>query len=157
MSDERWALVSLLAFFSMHWVPLGQQGFLAQHWMKLGGLVAPLLMFFAFTARSIAAGPWWIDVRLAALLLTAAYMLHQVEEHWIDLLGRRYPLYELLNQMLANAGIVLVNAVAHMAQALASWAYNPGLATAVLLFLSLSISILAGSYRSSGVGLAPIL
>ncbi|UIJ45091.1 HXXEE domain-containing protein [Sphingomonas cannabina] len=112
---------------------------------------------------------------------TAAYLLHQFEEHGIDargmpyafrstlcatfgfadathcpipdafiaavnipvvwlagpisaLLGRRWPAIAL-----SYLSVPAVNAVAHLGPAIASGSYNPGLVTAVLLFLPLSI------------------
>src|SRR5690606_10379230 len=50
------------------------------------------------------------------------------------LLGRRRPALAL-----AFFGVPAVNAVAHIAPAVADGGYNPGLATALLLFLPLSL------------------
>ncbi len=93
----------MIVLFAALWVPAGQQAFLAEHWMKIGTFAAPVLVFMGFTNRAPDAGPVLADVKLMATLMTAAYMVHQFEEHWIDALGRIYPLRELLNEMLRNA------------------------------------------------------
>ncbi|MEM7745425.1 MAG: HXXEE domain-containing protein [Pseudomonadota bacterium] len=177
------ALVPLTVFLLMLWVPLGQQPFLAKHWMKVGAFLAPVLLFMALTARPSDSGPLWLDTKLMATMLAAAYMLHQVEEHWIDLRGRIYPLRDQLNELLgrafgpeaasamtpqavffintsivwlvafiaiwsapthlfpavALAGVILVNGIAHIVQAVAARDYNPGLLTAVAIFVPLSL------------------
>lgn len=183
------ALAPLIVFLLMLWVPLGQQKFLAEHWMKVGAYLAPVLLFLALTARPYDAGPFWLDTKLMATMLAAAYMLHQVEEHWIDLRGRIYPLRDELNALLgrafgpeaasamtpqavffintsvvwlvafiaiwsapahlfpvvALAGVILVNGIAHIVQAVAARDYNPGLLTAVAIFVPLS----AGFYATA--------
>ncbi|MEM9783974.1 MAG: HXXEE domain-containing protein [Pseudomonadota bacterium] len=101
--NDRIAMLSLAVFYAALWLPLGQQAFLAEHWMKIGTYAAPLLLFVAFTARDPADPPRLDDVRLVAVVMAAAYMAHQYEEHWIDLLGRVYPLRQVLNDMLSAA------------------------------------------------------
>ncbi|MEL6979737.1 MAG: HXXEE domain-containing protein, partial [Pseudomonadota bacterium] len=76
---------------------------LAEHWMKIGTFAAPMLIFLAFAARREGDGPLWRDVKTMAALFAASYMLHQFEEHWIDALGRLYPLRGFLNEQLATA------------------------------------------------------
>ena len=181
--NERMAAFSLLIFFAMAWLPLGQQAFMVDHWMKIGAFLAPILVFAGFKSRAESATPWATDVALMAYLLTASYLIHQVEEHWVDLLGRQYPLYEFLNNLIATlfgddkygiltrsgifyinagmvwttgflailtspkqifpalamAGIMLINGLAHMLNALITIEYNSGLATGLVLFLPLSI------------------
>ncbi|MEM7612749.1 MAG: HXXEE domain-containing protein [Pseudomonadota bacterium] len=160
--------------------------------MKIGAFIAPLVVFFGFNARDEASSPWSVDVRLIACLLAASYLVHQVEEHWVDLLGREYPLYDYLNGLIANlfgedkygvldrsgifyinagmvwtagflailtapsrifpalamAGIMFVNAIAHVANALATISYNSGLATSLVLFLPLSIVFFVRTHRA---------
>ncbi|MEM9263014.1 MAG: HXXEE domain-containing protein, partial [Pseudomonadota bacterium] len=176
--------VLLVVFFLMLWLPLGQQDFLTEHWMKVGAYLAPLVLMFLLLGRANAKGRWFRDLRLLAGILTSAYLIHQIEEHWIDLLGRAYPLHGLLNDMLrerigesaygamtpatiffvntslvwlpglisilraprdifptlAMAGLVLVNGVVHLAQGMLTWSYNPGLLTAVMLSVPISIA-----------------
>ncbi|MEM9388708.1 MAG: HXXEE domain-containing protein [Pseudomonadota bacterium] len=190
--NQRLATISLLIFFGFAWLPLGQQAFMVEHWMKVGAFIAPVILFFGFKGRSDSTLPWRLDVGLIACLLTAAYLIHQIEEHWVDLLGREYPLYDYLNALIASlfgedkygvldrsgifyvnagmvwtagflailtsprqvfpslamAGIMFVNAIAHVGSAVATTSYNAGLGTSVVLFLPLSIAFFAGMYRA---------
>lgn len=92
----------LIVFATMAWAPLGQQAFMEEHWMKVGAYIAPVLLFLAFNGRSVYEPKILSDVTLMACILTAAYLVHQVEEHWVDLLGRPYPLYDFLNTLIAD-------------------------------------------------------
>ena len=169
--------------------------------MKLGAFVALIIVFFAFKLRGPTSIKWSKDIFLMACLLTAAYLAHQVEEHWIDLLGREYPLYDFLNSLIASvfgeekygtltqsgifyvnagmvwtagflailsspthvfpslamAGIMLVNAVAHIASALATFSYNSGLFTAIILFLPFSIAFFYSMHRGRESNLSLIV
>jgi len=100
--NQKLAALSLLVFFGMVWLPLGQHEFVVDHWMKIGAFLAPILIFAGFKGRREGKAPWITDVSLMAYLLAASYLIHQIEEHWIDLLGREYPLYEFLNGLLAK-------------------------------------------------------
>ncbi|MEM1261990.1 MAG: HXXEE domain-containing protein [Pseudomonadota bacterium] len=190
--NSLFATVSLFVFFGLAWLPLGQQVFMVDHWMKVGAFVAPIVVFFGFKGRAAASSPWSVDIGLMACLLTAAYLGHQVEEHWVDFLGREYPLYDYLNGLIAGlfgedkygvldrsgifyvnagmvwtagflailtaprrvfptlamAGIMLVNAIAHVGNALVTTSYNSGLVTSVVLFLPLSVVVFAAAHRS---------
>lgn len=181
--NRKISLLFLLIFFALAWLPLGQHEFMVDHWMKIGAFIAPILVFVGFKERSASETPRAADVALMAYLLTASYLVHQVEEHWVDLLGREYPLYEFLNGLIATlfgdekygiltrngifyinagmvwtagflailtspkqpfpalamAGIMFVNCIAHIINALISFEYNSGLATGIVLFLPLSI------------------
>ena len=100
--NQRISFVFLLLFFAMAWLPLGQQSFMEDHWMKIGAYIAPILLFSAYKARQDQKAPMLTDVVLMSYVFAAAYMVHQVEEHWIDLLGREYPLYDFLNRLVAD-------------------------------------------------------
>lgn len=150
-------------------------------WMGLG-LAAMLLLGLAIgDMRGDRAVPRTRDMVWLAWAATAAYLLHQFEEHGIDargapyafrgalcarfgfagatacpipesfitavnipvvwlagpiaaLLGRRWPAIAL-----SYFSVPAVNAFAHIGPALAAGNYNPGLLTAVLLFLPLSL------------------
>ena len=82
------AALSLVIFFALAWLPLGQQAFMMDHWMKIGAFLAPILVLAGFKGRDQSTRPWSADVALMAYLLTASYLIHQVEEHWVDLLQR---------------------------------------------------------------------
>ncbi|MEM6851293.1 MAG: HXXEE domain-containing protein [Pseudomonadota bacterium] len=103
--NQKLATLWLGAFFALAWLPFGQLPFMEDHWMKIGAYIAPFLLFMAFKARasSQSDGPLMTDSFVVACALAAAYLVHQVEEHWVDLLGRPYPLYELLNSLIAQA------------------------------------------------------
>lgn len=190
-------LLAIGAFFAALWAPLGHRAFLELHWMKIGAPLALLTMWLGLSSRRQPGAArrglprWDHDERLLACLLTAAYLVHQIEEHWVDLLGRRYPLYEILNELLAGAfgaaadgamtpaaiffvnttlvwltgflsiwrgggfavdalaGVVTVNGIAHIVQALATGTYNPGLATALSLFAPLAFAAARGRRAAS--------
>lgn len=162
----------------MLWVPVGQHEFLLKHWMKVGTFMAPFLLMTALAFRQ--SGKTNPDPRPLALGLWVAYIVHQFEEHWVDLFGRRYAFKPYLNEALSGlsgdpdkvdilsdasvfvintslvwlvaalavwrgcqhifptlcmAAIVLVNAISHIVIGTASLSYNPGLLTAVVVFL----------------------
>ena len=151
-------------------------------WPGIGlGLAAVLLLGLAFAdLRGDRAAPCTRDMAWLAWAVTAAYLLHQFEEHGVDATGAPYafrgvlcaasgfaeaaacpipdafimavnlPLTWLAGPIAALLGrrwpavalglfsVPAVNAFAHIGPALATGAYNPGLLTAVLLFLPLS-------------------
>ena len=175
--------IALIIFAAMAWTPLGQQAFLERNWMKVGAFIAPIIIFMAFHARGTSKTPFLQDISLMASVLTVSYLIHQVEEHWIDILGREYPLYDFLNTLIADvagedrygvltpsalfyvnagmvwtvgftailvspkfsfpaiamAGLMLVNGVAHLLNALAYQSYNSGLLTGTLIFIPIGI------------------
>lgn len=180
------AFVAILLLFFMLWAPLGQYEFLVENWMKVGTYVAPFILLAFFSARPKQTESGLADVKLMAVLLLVAYIIHQFEEHWVDLLGEQYAFYGDVNQlilgvlnaqdstimplspesiyvintslvwlvgalaiwrssehvfsMLVMTGITLVNGVSHIVLGLAKQAYNPGLLTAVVIFMPLAIS-----------------
>lgn len=98
--SERAATSFLVLAFAMLWVPLGQHAFLREHWMKLGTFMAPFLLFVAFNfARN---HDLRTDPRFLSLILLVAYIVHQFEEHWIDVFGRTYAFYPYLNDFLSG-------------------------------------------------------
>ncbi|MEM6746047.1 MAG: HXXEE domain-containing protein [Pseudomonadota bacterium] len=94
-------LVALLIFMAMLWVPVGQSAFLADHWMKIGTYMAPVAVFMGLKMRQGSAVPPLQDVTFVAVLLAAAYLTHQFEEHWVNLRGEVYPLRHELNSIIA--------------------------------------------------------
>lgn len=185
MSNSQISLLSILVLFFMLWAPLGQYDFLVENWMKLGIYAAPFLLLGFFSQRETQISSVVSDLKLISILMLLAYLLHQYEEHWIDLFGNQYAFYDSVNQMLLNlldaqnqsilplsraaifiintslvwlvgaiaiwrspnhlfptlamAGITLVNAVSHITLAVITQSYNPGLVTAIMLFIPLSI------------------
>jgi hypothetical protein len=70
-------------------------------WPYLALAVAPLMiLWLALQRRPRGAGPRWADPVFVLPLLWPMYLLHQFEEHGIDLLGRRYAFLGTLCHML---------------------------------------------------------
>ncbi|MEO0419767.1 MAG: HXXEE domain-containing protein [Pseudomonadota bacterium] len=88
--------------FAFLWVPLGQHGFLYEHWMKLGTFMMPFLIFAALSFGS-QLGPAVIkSSKFIALALLCAYLIHQFEEHWIDVFGNVYAFQASVNAIIAT-------------------------------------------------------
>ncbi|MEM7220976.1 MAG: HXXEE domain-containing protein [Pseudomonadota bacterium] len=179
------ALFYLLAFFAVLWIPLGQHAFLILHWMKVGTFLAPILLFqLALTTpdRDSHSG-----VRALATWMLVLYIIHQFEEHWVDVFGNVYAFHGSVNDLVTQAlgqpagsvkaltplsifvintslvwlvgllaiwrfhrsvfpalamnAIILVNAFTHKLASLAKAAYNPGLFTALVLFLPFALLV----------------
>lgn len=163
-------------------------------WMGLGLAAMLLLGLTIGDMRGDRAAPRTRDMVWLAWAATAAYLLHQFEEHGIDargapyalrgalctrfgftgaaacpipesfitavnipvvwlaapiaaLLGRRWPAIAL-----SYFSAPTINAFAHIGPALATGNYNPGLLTAVLLFLPLSLWALWIALRRPDLG-----
>ena len=186
MKDEKKLITSIVILFLALWLPLGQHNFLIEHWMKIGTYAVPFILLMFFASRTAPTVSVFSDVKLMAVLFLVAYMTHQFEEHWIDLLGKQYAFYSDVNQLLlgvlnapdqamgpltpeaifiintalvwligsvaiwrspghlfptlAMAGITLVNGISHIGLGIAKQAYNPGLLTAIIIFLPLAIA-----------------
>jgi Protein of unknown function with HXXEE motif len=83
---ERRALVLVGCLFAALWVPWGQLELLRTEWVFLalgGGLFTAVV---AWAGRA----PGRVTLRELGVLLLVAYLLHQFEEHGVDVLGRRY-------------------------------------------------------------------
>ncbi|MEM1265909.1 MAG: HXXEE domain-containing protein [Pseudomonadota bacterium] len=125
-------LACLVLSFAMLWIPLGQHAFLTAHWMKLGTFMAPFLVFVALTSRDPARG---VDGALVSLALLIAYIIHQFEEHWVDLTGSVFAFKAFLNgslaaalgaaegaEIISDAGIFVINtSLVWLLGALAIW------------------------------------
>ena len=186
MKNQKLAFSSIVLLFFMLWAPLGQYEFLIEHWMKIGTYAVPFILLMFFSSRAKQTDSVYSDIKLMAVLLLVAYIIHQFEEHWIDFLGHQYAFYGDVNQLLltvldasseavrpltpeaifvintslvwlvgtiaiwrspkhvfatlAMAGITLVNGISHILMGIAQQSYNPGLLTAVVLFLPLAIA-----------------
>jgi hypothetical protein len=74
-------------------------------WPYLGLAMAPVLvLFLVFERRPAATEPRWIDPVFVLPLLWPMYLLHQFEEHGVDLLGRHYAFLADLCANLGHAG-----------------------------------------------------
>ncbi|MEM8765741.1 MAG: hypothetical protein AAGD88_18135, partial [Bacteroidota bacterium] len=98
MKDEKKLITSIVILFLALWLPLGQHNFLIEHWMKIGTYAIPFLSIgiFAFKDKSSDL-PLVSDFRFLALILLVVYIIHQFEEHWIDLYGNYYAFYTFNN------------------------------------------------------------
>ncbi len=186
MSNSKIAFAAILILFVMLWAPFGQYDFLVQNWMKLGSFGAPVLLFVFFSAKAEKTTTVLTDTKLMSVLFLVAYIIHQFEEHWIDVFGEQYAFYHDVNELLlsvlsaqdttvmplspeaiyvintslvwlvgilaiwrnpghlfsslAMAGITLVNGMSHIFLGIAKQSYNPGLLTAIVIFLPLAIT-----------------
>jgi len=100
MNNSKIAFAAIILLFFMLWAPLGQYPFLIENWMKIGTYAIPFILFTFFASRTEPTVSVFSDVKLMAVLLLVAYMTHQFEEHWIDLLGNQYAFYGDVNQLL---------------------------------------------------------
>lgn len=171
----------------MLWFPLGQYDFLVHHWMRIGTYAIPFLLIGIFlTEDSI--GILFKSYRFIGVLLLIAYIIHQFEEHWIDLYGNYYAFYDFNNNfilknlgapdseirpltkeaifiintslvwlvgvlgilaspkhnfpLICMASIILVNGIVHVLAGMATFQYNPGLLTSIVLFVPLYFGFL---------------
>ncbi|AFY58837.1 hypothetical protein Riv7116_6509 [Rivularia sp. PCC 7116] len=170
----------------MLWAPLGQYDFLIENWMKIGIYTVPFILFIFFSSRTEQTEVVFSDTKLISVVLLVAYMIHQFEEHWIDVFGNHYAFSEYFNTLflsilgvqdssviilsreaifvintslvwligiigiwrspkhlfpvLAMNGIVLVNAISHIFPGIFKQSYNPGLLTAIVIFLPVAIA-----------------
>ncbi|MEO0369646.1 MAG: HXXEE domain-containing protein [Pseudomonadota bacterium] len=91
----------LALFFAALWLPLGQHDFLVLHWMKVGTFLAPVLLFMLFSAdQRLVRG---VNIRAMSVIMLVLYLVHQFEEHWIDLFGNYYAFYYSFNGLIADA------------------------------------------------------
>ena len=98
MNDSR-SLMALVLAFALLWIPLGQHDFLTQNWMKVGTFMAP---FLVLVAASFSDKSRRLDARGVSLALLVAYIIHQFEEHWVDIYGRTYAFKPNLNEFLSG-------------------------------------------------------
>lgn len=97
------SIAALILGFAFLWLPLGQHDFLYEHWMKLGTFMMPLLIFTAFSFLSEARSASIRKPKVLALFLLCAYLVHQFEEHWVDMFGNLYAFQASVNSMIAAA------------------------------------------------------
>ncbi|WP_299218623.1 HXXEE domain-containing protein [uncultured Aquimarina sp.] len=101
MENKHLLTTSVALLFLMLWLPLGQQDFLINHWMKIGTYAVPFILIgvFLFLGENYSFKKQ-NHFRLIALLMLLAYILHQFEEHWIDLFGNHYAFYTYNNNFI---------------------------------------------------------
>ncbi len=166
--------------------------------LAMGGAGFALLMILS--SVRVSAGAVTDSLGTAGWLLVIGYLLHQIEEHGVDLYGRSYYFIEYGNAQLAArfgedgprltdlaiyrintlavwvpfllaiwagrrlpwvglaaAGLMLTNGLFHIGIAMVQREYNPGLGTAVVIFLPLSIAYFGTIRRQAGVGHLAVL
>ena len=152
MTNKRVAALCLLIFFTMAWLPLGQQDFMVMHWMKLGAFIAPILLFAGFNSR---VDLLWRHYPLYDFLNDLIARLFGEDKYgiltpsgifyinagmvWTAGLSAILASPKHIFPALAMAGIMLVNGVAHILNAVIALEYNSGMATGLILFLPLSL------------------
>lgn len=186
MKQSPFLFGSILLLFAMLWLPLGQYEFLLEHWMKIGTYAVPFLLMGAFAlAREEQGSNFIANGRFIGILMLVAYIIHQYEEHWIDLFGNEYAFYVFNNDfilgnlgaensdikpltpaaifvintslvwlvgalgilrspkhvfpLIAMASIIVVNGLVHVLAGIATFQYNPGLLTSIILFVPLYV------------------
>ena len=104
MKTSKPLLLAILVLFFMLWAPLGQFEFLVEHWMKIGTYAIPFMgiVIFAFN-NSADDHSQFSNLRFLAVILLIAYILHQFEEHWVDLFGNYYAFYAFNNNFILNS------------------------------------------------------
>ena len=104
MKNQNLLTACITLLFVMLWVPLGQYDFLVNHWMKIGTYSIPFIGIglFAFSEKELSPKS---NLRFLALLMLVAYIIHQFEEHWVDIYGNAYAFYSFNNNfILSNLG-----------------------------------------------------
>ncbi|MEM1106876.1 MAG: HXXEE domain-containing protein [Pseudomonadota bacterium] len=163
---SRLSLAALVVTFAALWVPLGQHEFLHAHWMKVGTFMAPFLVFVAVACRSDAPGTLFRDLRFVSLVLLVAYIIHQFEEHWVDLTGEIYAFKPYVNglirtamgrpdspvEALSDAGVFMINtSLVWLVASLAIWRGSrhafPTLCMAAIVLFNAFSHIAAGALR----------
>ncbi|MEM7736731.1 MAG: HXXEE domain-containing protein [Deinococcota bacterium] len=98
--NNRLSLGFLVLLFAALWLPLGQHAFLVPHWMQVGTFMAPALLFMLFSERQT--NTEGINFRTMSVIMLVLYIVHQFEEHWLDIFGNYYAFYPSVNALLAG-------------------------------------------------------
>ncbi|MEO0444103.1 MAG: HXXEE domain-containing protein [Pseudomonadota bacterium] len=101
MNNSKASLIFLILAFVMLWFPVGQHALLYDQWMKLGVFMSPFLLFLAFAGRNVDISIK-SDTRLLSVFMLVFYIIHQYEEHWIDIFGNLYAFQGFLNGTLTG-------------------------------------------------------
>ncbi len=97
------ALFLIIIFlFAILWLPLGQYDFLIDHWMKIGTYAIPFLLIGAFSFYRIEEGYIGNNLKFLSFIFLIAYIIHQFEEHWIDVMGNYYAFYTYNNNLILS-------------------------------------------------------
>lgn len=106
MKNDNLLLASIILLFAMLWLPLGQYDFLIDNWMKIGTYALPFLLIGAFSLKPEGSHKeLFSNDKFIGIMMLIAYIIHQYEEHWIDLFGNYYAFYQFNNNfILTNLG-----------------------------------------------------
>ncbi|MEM1000546.1 MAG: HXXEE domain-containing protein [Bacteroidota bacterium] len=104
MKNSPLVAASIVLLFALLWLPLGQYDFLMDHWMKIGIYAVPFLLIGGFSLGAENQLSQLIkNARFIGFLMLIAYIVHQYEEHWIDLFGNYYAFYDFNNHFILTA------------------------------------------------------
>ncbi|MEM6831525.1 MAG: hypothetical protein AAF551_13525, partial [Bacteroidota bacterium] len=104
MKNSQALVGAILLLFLMLWVPIGQHNFLIDHWMKIGTYAVPFMLFGVFLLEKDNNLRILLDnYRFMGVLMLIAYILHQFEEHWIDLYGNYSAFYDFNNNFILGS------------------------------------------------------
>ncbi|MEL7006215.1 MAG: hypothetical protein AAFN93_26330, partial [Bacteroidota bacterium] len=106
MNESRGLIGAIVLLFLMLWLPLGQQDFLIDHWMKIGAYAISFMLIGIFLVeRNGSSRDFLESYRFIGVIMLIAYIIHQFEEHWIDIYGNYYAFYDFNNSfILGNLG-----------------------------------------------------
>jgi hypothetical protein len=100
MSRQQYTWIPIVTLFGMLWLPFGQYEFLIENWMKIGTYAAPFLLFGVLAMRDQHdPRPLYDDFKVLSVGMLVVYILHQYEEHWIDLFGNHYAFLGHVNDL----------------------------------------------------------
>lgn len=162
VTRNRLGILALLLLAAVLWLPLGQQDFLVMQWMKVGTIMAPFILLAGLSGDE-SRRHLLDDPRTASVIMTFAYLVHQFEEHWVDLFGQIYAFHAstnaLLHHVLGQTGsqpdiltpeaiFVANTSLVWMVGAIAIWrspkALFPSLALAAITLINAIIHIASG-------------
>ncbi len=94
-------IIAVIFLFMLLWLPLGQYAFLIKNWMKIGVYALPFL-FVGFFMNRPERKDQLSDLSFLSLIMLTIYIMHQFEEHWIDLFGNHYAFYTNVNDLIKS-------------------------------------------------------
>ena len=101
MKESKSLIGAIFLLFLMLWLPIGQHHFLVEHWMKSGTYAVPFILIGVFIFNGpVSIGTLFKAYRFIAVIMLIAYIMHQFEEHWIDLFGNSYAFYDFNNNFI---------------------------------------------------------
>jgi len=181
-----------------HLTPTGVE-LMTRGWVMVAAGGAVFAIFMIVSGVRVSTGGETDALATVGWLMLVSYLLHQFEEHGVDLLGRPYAFMHFVNVVLAErfpdseisltelsiyrintlgvwvpflltiwagrrlpwvglaaAGLMFANAGLHIGAAMFLKEYNPGVGTAVVLFLPVSLAYFGAARRYAGVSLLAV-